>query len=42
VRLRSDVVREDAHRFYEAIGYETRATSFVLHKVLEARGPGAP
>jgi GNAT superfamily N-acetyltransferase len=41
-RLRSNVFRQDAHRFYEGIGYEVRATSLVFHKALGGRVPGRP
>ena len=37
VRLRSNVVREGAHRFYEGLGYEVRATSLVFRKELAGR-----
>jgi ribosomal protein S18 acetylase RimI-like enzyme len=39
VRLRSSVTREDAHRFYEGIGYEIRKTSHVFCKSLERHSP---
>lgn len=42
VRLRSNVAREDAHRFYEGIGYEVRATSLVFRKALAGRDPDVP
>lgn len=42
VRLRSDVVREDAHRFYEGFGYGVRATSLVFGKALRGGGPVDP
>lgn len=34
VRVRSNVIREDAHRFYEALGYRRAKTSFILEKDL--------
>jgi GNAT superfamily N-acetyltransferase len=34
LRVRSNVVREGAHRFYEAIGYATAKTSRVFEKAL--------
>ena len=40
VRLRSDVARKDAHRFYEGIGYGIRTTGFVFGKALRGRDPG--
>lgn len=42
VRLRSNVVREDAHRFYEGIGYGVHATSLVFYKTLRDGGPTDP
>ena len=36
--VRSNVVREDAHRFYEGIGYELIKTSQVFLKELGGRG----
>jgi GNAT superfamily N-acetyltransferase len=32
--LRSNVVRKDAHAFYERIGYSNVKTSRVFHKIL--------
>jgi GNAT superfamily N-acetyltransferase len=34
VSLRSSVIREDAHRFYEALGYRCVKTSLTFHKRL--------
>jgi GNAT superfamily N-acetyltransferase len=34
VRVRSNVVREDAHRFYESLGYRRDKTSLVFEKPL--------
>jgi GNAT superfamily N-acetyltransferase len=34
VRLRSNVIREEAHQFYETIGYEKIKSQFTFHKVL--------
>ena len=35
IRVRSNVAREDAHRFYRRHGYATNKTSHVFTKVLE-------
>ncbi len=35
VWLRSNVKREDTHRFYRRLGYETRKTSHKFEKVIE-------
>jgi GNAT superfamily N-acetyltransferase len=35
VQVRSNVVRERAHRFYERLGYVRRKTSHVFHKALD-------
>ena len=35
IRVRSNVIREGAHRFYEAMGYHTLKTSYVFEKDLE-------
>jgi GNAT superfamily N-acetyltransferase len=34
IRLRSNLKREDAHRFYRAHGYETKKTSYTFIKTL--------
>jgi GNAT superfamily N-acetyltransferase len=34
VWIRSNIIREDAHRFYDRIGYEKIKTSYTLEKVL--------
>jgi GNAT superfamily N-acetyltransferase len=34
MRLRSNVVREDAHRFYEEVGYRVVKTQLAFRKVL--------
>jgi GNAT superfamily N-acetyltransferase len=34
VRLRSNVVREGAHRFYESLGYQNVKSQFTFHKQL--------
>jgi GNAT superfamily N-acetyltransferase len=34
VRIRSNGQRENAHRFYESLGYETTKTSIVFEKIL--------
>jgi GNAT superfamily N-acetyltransferase len=41
--LYSNAVREDAHRFYERLGYQRAKTSYRFHKRLKAaeRGEGA-
>jgi GNAT superfamily N-acetyltransferase len=39
VRLRSRVAREDAHRFYERLGYEMEKTSFTFRRQLTNSSP---
>jgi ribosomal protein S18 acetylase RimI-like enzyme len=34
VRLRSNVVRAEAHRFYQRLGYQITKTSYTLEKTL--------
>jgi GNAT superfamily N-acetyltransferase len=34
VRLRSNIIREDAHRFYEMIGYSNTKTQLTFRKIL--------
>ena len=34
VRVRSNIVREDAHRFYEGLGYQKTKTQYTLEKRL--------
>ncbi len=34
IRLRSNIVRESAHRFYTALGYQVIKTSYTFHKKL--------
>ena len=35
VRLRSNVIRKEAHQFYEALGYERIKSQFTFHKALQ-------
>ncbi|MFX0145476.1 MAG: GNAT family N-acetyltransferase [Candidatus Hodarchaeota archaeon] len=35
LRLRSNIIRENAHAFYERIGYGKTKTQWVFRKVLE-------
>lgn len=34
VRIRSNVIREDAHRFYERLGYQNTKSQYILEKRL--------
>ncbi len=34
VLVRSNIVRQEAHKFYEKIGYSNIKTSLVFHKIL--------
>jgi len=35
VRLRSNVIRKEAHQFYEALGYERIKSQFTFRKALQ-------
>lgn len=35
IRLRSNVIRNEAHQFYETIGYKKIKSQFTFHKVLQ-------
>jgi hypothetical protein len=41
VRLRSNTVRDEAHRFYEAIGYRNTKTSYTFEKAMPNATPRA-
>jgi GNAT superfamily N-acetyltransferase len=42
VDVRSNVIRVDAHRFYERIGYRKIKTSFVLRREIKGSPPNQP